>query len=205
VIVRIEDCELDLADQTFVDGNGREVRLTRTEAALLGAFVASPCQTLSRDQLRRAVVGHGVEPYERSVDMLIARLRRKIEPDPKTPRFILCVPGVGYKFAVKPQTAENGYAPSAVLPKEGGPPSPSGQGIASRHSEPERRQLTVLSCMLVGLAALAASLDAEDLAGITQHFQEICTIVITKWGGAVVNFVGDELLALFGHPKVPED
>src|SRR5262249_37640810 len=108
VILRIEDCELDLAQQTFVDGNGREVRLTRAEAALLRAFVASPCQTLSRDQLRRAVVGQGVEPYGRSVDMLVARLRRKVEPNPKTPRFILCVPGVGYKFAVKPQTAENG-------------------------------------------------------------------------------------------------
>src|SRR5262249_41711916 len=107
VILRIEDCELDLADQTLVDGNGREVRLTRAEAALLRAFVASPCQTLSRDQLRRAVVGQGVEAYDRSVDMLVARLRRKVEPNPKTPRFILCVPGVGYKFAVKPQTAEN--------------------------------------------------------------------------------------------------
>src|SRR5262249_53270995 len=111
---------------------------------------------------------------------------------------------VGYKFAVKPQTAENGDAPSAVLPKEGGPLSPSGQGIASR-SEPERRQLTVLSCMLVGFAALAVSLDPEDLAGIAQRFQEICTTVITNWGGTVVNFVGDELLALFGYPKGHED
>src|SRR5262249_3461659 len=111
---------------------------------------------------------------------------------------------VGYKFAVKPQTAENGDAPSAVLPKEGGPLSPSGQGIASR-SEPERRQLTVLSCMLVGFAALAVSLDPEDLAGIAQRFQEICTTVITNWGGTVVNFVGDELLALFGYPKSHED
>jgi class 3 adenylate cyclase/predicted ATPase len=205
VTLRLEDCELDLADQTFVDGNGREVRLTRAEAALLGAFVASPCQALSRDQLRRAVVGYGVEPYDRSVDMLVARLRRKIEPSPKTPRFILCVPGVGYKFAVKPQTAENGNAPSAVLPKEGGPLSPSGQGIASQHSEPERRQVTALSCMLVGLAALAASLDPEDLAGIAQRFQEICNTVITRWDGAVVKFVGDELLALFGYPKSHED
>jgi class 3 adenylate cyclase/predicted ATPase len=205
VILRIGDYELDLAGQTFLDGNGREVRLTRAEAVLLGAFVASPCQALSRDQLRRSVVGHGVEPYDRSVDMLVARLRRKIEPNPKTPRFILCVPGVGYKFDVKPQTAENGNAPSVVLPKEGGPLSSSGQGIASRHSEPERRQLTVLSCMLVGLATLAGSLDPEDLAGIAQRFQEICTTVITNWDGAVVNFVGDELLALFGYPKGHED
>src|SRR5262245_46431845 len=77
VSLRIEDCELDLTDQTFVDGNGREMRLTLAEAALLGAFVASPCQILTRDHLRRAVVGRGVDPYDRSVDMLVARLRRK--------------------------------------------------------------------------------------------------------------------------------
>src|SRR5262249_28849848 len=52
---------------------------------------------------------------------------------------------------------------------------------------------------------LAASLDPENLAGIAQSFQEICTTIITNWGGAVVNFVGDELLALFGYPKSHED
>jgi DNA-binding response OmpR family regulator len=55
-----------------------------------------------RDQLRYAVVGRGAEPYDRSVDMLVARLRRKIELDPKAPRFILSVPGIGYKFDVRP-------------------------------------------------------------------------------------------------------
>src|SRR5262249_47292730 len=200
VILRIGESGINLTDQTFVHGKGRAGQLTRTQAAPLGPFLGSPCRILSGDELRRAVVGHGVEPYERSVDMLIARLRRKIEPNPKTPRFILCVPGVGYKFPVKPQTAENGNAPSAVLPKEGGPLSPAGQGIASRHSEPERRQLTVLSCTLVGLATLAGGLEPEDLAGIAQRFQEICTTVITNWGGAVVNVVGDELLAMFGYP-----
>ena len=103
--VKIEDCKLDLAGHTFVDGSGREVRLTRAETALLAAFVDSPRRVLSRDQLRYAVAGRGAEPYDRSVDMLVARLRRKIEPDPKAPRFILSVQGVGYKFDVRPQSA----------------------------------------------------------------------------------------------------
>src|SRR5215475_3876165 len=98
--VKIEDCKLDLAGHTFVDGSGREVGLTRAETALLTAFVDSPRRVLSRDQLRYAVAGRGAELYDRSVDMLVARLRRKIEPDPKAPRFILSVPGVGYKFDV---------------------------------------------------------------------------------------------------------
>jgi DNA-binding response OmpR family regulator len=78
--VKIADCKLDLAGHTFVDGCGREVRLTRAETALLTAFVDSPRRVLSRDRLRYAVAGRGAEPYDRSVDMLVARLRRKIEP-----------------------------------------------------------------------------------------------------------------------------
>jgi len=105
--VKIGDCRLDLAGHTFVDGSGREVRLTRAETALLTAFVDSPRRVLSRDQLRYAVAGRGAEPYDRSVDMLVARLRRKIEPDPKAPRFILSVQSVGYKFDVGPQSAAN--------------------------------------------------------------------------------------------------
>jgi hypothetical protein len=50
--------------------------------------------------------------------MLVTRLRRKIEPDPKAPRFILSIPGVGYKFDVRPQSATNGEAPPALEPRE---------------------------------------------------------------------------------------
>src|SRR5262249_12641316 len=63
VPVKIEDCKLDLAGHTFVDGSGREVRLTRAETALLTAFVDSPRRVLSRDQLRYAVAGRSAEPY----------------------------------------------------------------------------------------------------------------------------------------------
>jgi len=211
--VKIGDCTLDLAGHAFVDGNGREVPLTRAETQLLAAFVDSPCRALSRDQLRYAVVGRGVEPYDRSVDMLVGRLRRKIEPDRKAPRFILSVPGVGYKFAVRPQSIEDGKSlPAAALkqfsrPEFGDamPASAAGQGIASRHSRPEKRQLTVLSCVLVGSTALATNLDPEDLGGTIRRFQETCTTVITRWGGTVINFVSDEILVSFGYPKAYED
>ena len=84
--------------------------MTRAETALLTALVDSPRRVLSRGQLRYAVAGRGTQPYDRSVDMLVSRLRRKIEPDPKAPRFILSVPGIGYKFDVRPQSAANGEA-----------------------------------------------------------------------------------------------
>jgi DNA-binding response OmpR family regulator len=114
VVLTIEDCRLDLAAHVFVDGNGREVPLTRAEFALLAVFTDSPRQVLSRDQLRRAVVGRRAGPDDRSIDMLVARLRRKIEPNPKTPRFILSVAGVGYKFAVRPQVADHGNALTTI-------------------------------------------------------------------------------------------
>jgi class 3 adenylate cyclase len=189
------------------------VRLTRAETALLTAFVDSPRRVLSRDQLRYAVAGRGAEPYDRSVDMLVARLRRKIEPDPKAPRFILSVPGVGYKFDVRPQSAADGEAPPALEPEplhqsgrgEAVPAGTPGQGSAAPHSEPQRRQLTVLACRLVGSTALAVNLDPEDFGGTIRRFQEMCSSVVTHWGGAVINFVGDEILASFGYPKGHED
>jgi class 3 adenylate cyclase len=210
VPVKIEDCKFDLAGHTFVDGSGREVRLTRAETALLTAFVDSPRRVLSRDQLRYAVAGRGAEPYDRSVDMLVARLRRKIEPNPKAPRFILSVPGVGYKFDVRPQSAANGEAidPEQFNRSRRGeaiPASTPDQGSASPHSEPEKRQLTVLSCGLVDSPALAVNLDPEDFGDIIRCFQEVCTSVIAHWGGAVINFLGGEILASFGYPKGHED
>ena len=107
VVLTIEDCRFDVAARVFVDGNGREVPLTRAEFALLAVFTRSPCQVLSRDQLRHAVVGRGAGSDDRSIDMLVARLRRKIEPNPKAPRFIVSVAGVGYRFAVRPQAADH--------------------------------------------------------------------------------------------------
>ena len=186
------------------------MQLTRAEIALLAEFVGSPRRVLSRDQLCRAAVGRGAGHYDRNIDMLVARLRRKIEPNPKAPQFILSVPGVGYKFAVQPQTGENIDAlPATDLEisnqsglREAKPVTALGQGITLRHSEPEKRQVTALSCVLVGPAALA---DPEDLVGIVQRFQEICTTVITNWGGVVANLVGDEILAVFGYPTGHED
>ena len=79
------------------------------------AFARNPGRVLSRDQLSQAMAGHGEEPYGRSIDMHIGRLRRKIEPDPKAPRFIITVSGAGYKFAAGPQTVErNRKSPAAI-------------------------------------------------------------------------------------------
>jgi DNA-binding response OmpR family regulator len=100
-IVYIGDGKLDLGGNVFVTPNGREVVLTRAESDLLKELVRSPRQVVSRDKLRYAVAGRGIDPFDRSVDLLVARVRRKIEPDPKVPRFLLTILGIGYKLITR--------------------------------------------------------------------------------------------------------
>jgi predicted ATPase/DNA-binding response OmpR family regulator/class 3 adenylate cyclase len=182
----MEDCKLDLAARLFIDADGRELLLTRAECALLRELANNPGQIRSRDDLRHAVAGRGADPCERSIDMLVARLRQKIEPDSKNPRFIVTIPGAGYKLVASRQ---NG----------------NGQHSGAKASEPERRQLTILSCNIAGSAALAAKFDPEDLASTMRDFQDCCRAVVTRVGGTVSTRSTNEMLALFGYPEAHED
>jgi DNA-binding response OmpR family regulator len=100
-IVYIGDGKLDLGGNVFVTPDRREVVLTRGESDLLKELIRSPCQVVSRDKLRYAVARRDMDPFDRSVDMLVARVRRKIEPDPKVPQFLLTVVRVGYKLMTR--------------------------------------------------------------------------------------------------------
>jgi class 3 adenylate cyclase len=77
--------------------------------------------------------------------------------------------------------------------------------LSAPRPEPERRQLTVLFCDLVGSTALAAQLDPEDMAAIIRAYQECCARVIGRWGGHVAKYMGDGVLAYFGWPVAHED
>src|ERR1700749_3494694 len=89
--LRFAGFTLDPAARTLVDAAGQEVSLRRSEFELLLAFVAAAGRALSRDHLLEAVAGRRSEPFDRSIDVLIGRLRRKIEPEPKQPRLIVTV------------------------------------------------------------------------------------------------------------------
>ena len=77
----------------------RTVPLTRGELGLLQAFLRAPQQVLSREQLLAASRLHAEEVYDRSIDVQILRLRRKLEPDPSNPTLIRTERGIGYVFA----------------------------------------------------------------------------------------------------------
>jgi DNA-binding response OmpR family regulator len=79
----------------------RQVDLTPTEFQLLATLAREPGRIFTRAQLLDAVHGIAFESYERAIDAHIKNIRRKIEPNPRQPRYILMVYGVGYKFADK--------------------------------------------------------------------------------------------------------
>jgi len=82
-----------------VDVAGRRVELTPSEFDLLTALVREPGRAFSRLQLLEASQGGAYQGYERTVDAHIKNLRAKIESDPRHPRLILTVFGVGYRFS----------------------------------------------------------------------------------------------------------
>lgn len=94
-------CTLDLDAHQLFDKAGAEIPLTRSEFDLLKVFVERPHRPLSRDQLLNLTQHRDWDPYDRSIDIRIARLRRKIEPDPDKPQVIKTVRGVGYMFVPK--------------------------------------------------------------------------------------------------------
>jgi DNA-binding response OmpR family regulator len=78
---------------------GRQVDLTPTEFQLLATLAAQPGRIFTRSQLLDTVHGVAFESYERAIDTHIKNIRRKLEPDPRLPRYLLTVYGVGYRFA----------------------------------------------------------------------------------------------------------
>jgi two-component system, OmpR family, alkaline phosphatase synthesis response regulator PhoP len=76
----------------------RAVDLTSTEFALLAALAEQPGRVFTRAQLLDAIRGVEVESFDRAIDAHVKNVRRKLEPDPRAPRYLLTVYGVGYKF-----------------------------------------------------------------------------------------------------------
>jgi DNA-binding response OmpR family regulator len=97
-LIRADDVVLDVPRMRAEVG-GRVVDLTTTEFRLLATLAASPGRIFTRSQLLDALRGIAFESYERAIDSHIKNLRRKIEPDPREPRYVLTVYGVGYRFA----------------------------------------------------------------------------------------------------------
>jgi class 3 adenylate cyclase len=190
--VGFADFVVDVAGHRVTGRGGRDVPLRRAEFTLLLAFLRAPGRVLSRDHLLDAVAGRESGPFDRSIDVLVSRLRRKIEPEPRSPRLILTVPGVGYRFAGQRFAV----------------PAPPARVTGAEECQPrstERRQLTVMLCGTGGAGGMSACLDPEDLAPLLRSYQELCEQVIRRFGGMVARSVNDGVLGYFGYPEAAED
>ncbi|WP_227816219.1 response regulator transcription factor [Nitrogeniibacter aestuarii] len=94
-IARFADWQFDIGRHMLVAPDGHEVSVSATEASMLQALLKNPNRILSREQL---IGERDIDPYDRSVDVRVSRLRRKLEDDPQNPRLIKTVYGAGYLF-----------------------------------------------------------------------------------------------------------
>jgi DNA-binding response OmpR family regulator len=92
---------LDTPRRELKSSTGTVHDLTTAEFNMLEMFLKRPARVLSRDNIMDLLKGHEWSPFDRSIDALIVRVRRKIEPEPEAPRLIKTVRGVGYVFAAE--------------------------------------------------------------------------------------------------------
>jgi DNA-binding response OmpR family regulator len=96
--LRAADLVISLPNRT-VERNGKRIDLTTSEFELLRVLASNPGRVFTRGQLLDAIRGVSFESYERAIDAHIKNLRKKLEPDPRHPMYVLTVYGVGYKFS----------------------------------------------------------------------------------------------------------
>ncbi len=100
-LLRVGELTLD-RDSRLVTSNSATVDLTPSEFDLLATFMSQPGRVFSRLELLDRLQGDAYEGYERTIDVHIRNLRTKIEPDPRSPRYVLTVYGIGYRLAAEP-------------------------------------------------------------------------------------------------------
>lgn len=100
-VVPFGPCTLDVANRALRKGDGRRIRLTEMEMSLIRIFLEHPNEALDRDAIAELAYGRTWSPFDRSLDIRISRLRRKIESDPARPAVITTVRGIGYRYEAR--------------------------------------------------------------------------------------------------------
>jgi DNA-binding response OmpR family regulator/class 3 adenylate cyclase/tetratricopeptide (TPR) repeat protein len=184
---------LDLGGHSLTDRSGKEVALTNREFSLLRLFVQRAGRVLSRDQLLRLLAGRDAETFDRSIDMQIVRLRRKIEPDPKRPTLIVTVPGSGYKFATTVRQTEAAAQPERAA-----------AGPAANPHTGERRYVTALAAEVLAAEGTRLPDDPEELRALVDPWRRYAATIVARHGGVVAGSRLREVLAYFGYPVAQE-
>ena len=211
-LTRFAGLVLDLDAFTLARGSGETIPLTRAEFALLRFFASHPGRVLSRDALLEAMAGRRFQPFDRSVDVVVGRLRRKIEPDPKKARLIVTVPGEGYRFDGLTKTFQSAQTEVALTtdPAQIEPPNPDARDLPPAASDtlsraPERRHIIALAAELVPVRGGRLLDDLEDLGAIVGAFRGFASAAITRHGGVIGGTRGREIVAYFGQLAAQEN
>ena len=100
-VLHFSSWTLDVSGHAMFSPDGDDVPLTPAEFNLLAALARAPNRVLSRDHLLDAISHHDEAPTDRTIDVVVSRLRKKIEIDPRKPSLIVAVRGCGYKFSAR--------------------------------------------------------------------------------------------------------
>ncbi len=107
VVLRVGDLELDTAARKVLK-SGSRVDLTDVEFSLLESLMQSPGKVVSREDLSQAVLGRAFDPFDRSLDMHVSRLRRKLSSAGAEESLVKTIRGVGYQLALDRDAVETG-------------------------------------------------------------------------------------------------
>src|SRR5579871_2022036 len=162
--IQLGDLVIDLAAKRVI-GPGEDVRLTPTEWHLLEVLLRNPGKLLSRNQLLTEVWGPGYADATGNLRLYMAQLRRKLEPDPARPRWLITEPGMGYRYQPSPDEVLS--APAARgLPGEGLAVAGEGAGraaVGDRHRPDDAgRGLGQGPALRVGLTGGPSRADRVD-------------------------------------------
>jgi DNA-binding response OmpR family regulator len=104
--VQFGHCQLDLDERRLTASDGADIEISAAEFDLLALFARHPNRPLNRDQIMEQAHNRGWDVFDRSIDLRIMRLRRKIETNPDKPEILKTVRNVGYVFVTRPEGAE---------------------------------------------------------------------------------------------------
>ena len=175
------------------------VALGRRAITLLRALVERPGTVVSKDALLEAV-WPGQEVEESNLTVQIAALRRVLGTEPGGERWIQTMPRRGYRFVGPVKVQEANGAMASLPPVEAAP-----DAAPTRQGQAERRQITAMSCELVGVPAAGGGLDLEDLREAVGAFQRCVAETVVRHDGFIARHLGNDLLVLFGYPAAHED
>jgi class 3 adenylate cyclase/tetratricopeptide (TPR) repeat protein len=188
-----------------------EVKLRPKSFEVLRFLVENSRRVVTKEEVINAVWPH-VTVTEESLTRCISEVRRALGNESQ--HIVKTVPKRGYLLDVEIKSGAAAAVPTAMerpAPLEGNPtnpPRPSDEAavaVAVRSRDPERRQLTILVCNVVGLSALSARLDPEDLREVMAAYYECVREVVEHYGGLVATHSAEGATACFGYPQAHED